>query len=209
MLHQITSFDSYLNKSSTNISNFNEKLKTMMSDDNEFVIKVKEFIRCISRKEMYFTGIGKNQPIAEKTANMLRSLGFVAHYFDCVNAMHGDLGVLKNDAVIVAISKSGNTSELVHMLRYVKDNFAYVKTFGISLNNSKNSFDQFTENSLHLPEIDELDEWNKVPTTSNIAFQIFFDIISMIASDDKKLSIEQFVKSHPGGTIGETKIKIV
>ena len=83
-----------------------------------FVRFHRNWLQYLQRAEhIYFTGIGKNQPIAEKTANMMRSVGIKAHYFDITNALHGDLGVLSKNDVVVGISKSGKTVELANAFK--------------------------------------------------------------------------------------------
>lgn len=154
------------------------------------------------KNSVYFTGIGKNDTIAEKTANMFRSLNFNAHNLNSVHAMHGDLGTLRAGDVIVAISKSGNTSELSHFLQYVNQNYPGVTVFGIQVSSSSSKFYQSCNYIIQLPEVEELDEFNKVPTTSNIITQLYFDAVAIRCAEAKNFSIDQFVKSHPCGTIG-------
>ena len=194
-----------LSITSQHIHSFIDDLKNQLSSDDNLKFQLFALNKSIKRKHIYFTGIGKNQPICEKTANSLRSLGFVAHNFDAVNAMHGDLGVLDSNSILIAVSKSGNTSELIHTMTYVGANLPEILTFGVSLSgNTRCKFDDVVMHSIKLPEVIELDSWNKVPTTSNLALQIFFDVIVVEAAKIKNLTIEEFVKSHPGGTIGQT-----
>ena len=70
-----------------------------------------------------FTGIGKNVYICEKLAAMYSSLGIPSFYLDATHALHGDIGILSDRDILIPISKSGNTEELVKMLAYVKDQF--------------------------------------------------------------------------------------
>ena len=192
-------------RTSQEITEFIGNLQKKLSEDKNLQFQLFALNKSITRKHIYFTGIGKNQPICEKTANSLRSLGFVAHNFDAVNAMHGDLGVLDSNSILIAVSKSGNTSELIHTMTYVSANLPEIRTFGVSLSgNNHCMFDDVVMHSIKLPEIVELDSWNKVPTISNLALQIFFDAIAVEAAKTKNLTLDEFVKSHPGGTIGQT-----
>lgn len=149
-------------------------------------------------EHIYFTGIGKNQPIAEKTANMMRSVGIKAHYFDITNALHGDLGVLSKNDVVVGISKSGKTVELANAFKYLKDN-SICTTLIVSLDIMTNIP---SDSTLVLPMIQELDDFDKIPTNSNLAFQMFFDILTMYMTKD--LTLKQFLHNHPGGEIGKS-----
>lgn len=155
---------------------------------------------------IYFTGIGKNDTIAKKSANMLRSLNFNAHHLNPVDAMHGDMGVINDNDTIIAISKSGNTGELVHFLNYVK-NFRILNIYGIQIGEKRSKFFETCNYVFTLPEVTELDEWSLVPTMSNITTQLFIDYFAMSASREcTDLTKELFVQSHPGGAIGQTKI---
>lgn len=172
--------------------------------DNSYTLNIEEFIYTLksssSTQSIYISGVGKNDPVAEKTANMLRSLGVNAHKLDCVHAMHGDMGMLRDNDIIICLSKSGNTAELIHFLEYVKT-IKKVKIIGIT-SNEDCKFNVLCDLVYCLPVV-ELDQWDKIPTNSNIIYQMFLDSIILSAFEDT-LSIEGFVKTHPGGAIGAT-----
>lgn len=148
--------------------------------------------------KILFTGIGKNETIAMKTANMFRSLQYDAHKICPVNAMHGDMGMLDNNDVIVALSKSGNTSELINFLRYVSKTKPHVTIYGICIGLDKSKFDDVCDYTIHLPNVSEVGTLG-APTTSNILMQIYLDTIAVSLPE---ITIEEFKTSHPGGTIG-------
>lgn len=152
-------------------------------------------------RAIYFTGIGKNDTIAKKSANMFRSLNFNAHHLSPVDAMHGDMGLLYSNDVIIAISKSGNTTELIHFLKYVKS-FRSLNIFGIQIGSKESAFDEQCDYNFHLPDLKEIDEWNIVPTMSNIAPQLFLDMAAINCANMCNLQLKSFKESHPGGAIG-------
>lgn len=148
--------------------------------------------------KILFTGIGKNETIAMKTANMFRSLQYDAHKICPVNAMHGDMGMLDDNDIIVAISKSGNTSELINFLRYVRMTKPSVLIFGVQIGNDYSKFTENCHDVINLPYISEAGTL-EAPTNSGILVQIFFDTIAVSLPE---ISIDEFKQSHPGGTIG-------
>ena len=100
-------------------------------------------------RSIYFTGIGKNETIALKTANMFRSLQYAAHKICPVNAMHGDMGLIRKDDIVVALSKSGNTSELINFLQYIKKNKPSVTIYGIQIGTNQSKFDAVCDTVLN------------------------------------------------------------
>lgn len=197
---EIEQFLNISNKQINLLTSWNEQFQKWIQSI-DFVKFNRNWLQTFKKADhIYFTGIGKNQPIAEKTANMLRSIGFTAHYFDITNALHGDIGVLRHNDVLVGISKSGKTAELVQAFRYIKAN-NICKTLTVSLEQGSSIP---STNHLTLPAVTELDDFNKIPTTSNLAFQMFFDVLAMFLSP--QLTLKQFLKNHPGGEIGKTVV---
>lgn len=149
--------------------------------------------------KIFFTGVGKNKSIASKTANTFRSLNFTAHEMCPMDAMHGDLGMIENGDTIIALSKSGNTDELVHMLKYVKNRLD-VNIVGVQIGDEMSDLSDNCDKVFYLPEIKETNSLN-APTNSIILTQLFFDAIATFLSQD--LTKDEFIRNHPGGTLGE------
>jgi D-arabinose 5-phosphate isomerase GutQ len=162
-------------------------------------------------KSIYFTGIGKNQTVAEKTANTFRSLGFPAHSINPISGLHGDMGMLKPNDLVIAISKSGKTSELNDFLNYVKTHkYVNVVSFqqtglNASTISAKTELAKTSDFVIDLPRVDELETSNTVPTLSTIIMQAYLDIIATICSEKLDYSIKDFRLNHPGGIIGSAK----
>ncbi len=162
-------------------------------------------------RSIYFTGIGKNQTVAEKTANTFRSLGFSAHSINPISGLHGDMGMLKPNDLVIAISKSGKTSELNDFLKYIK-NHKYVTVVSFqqtglnaSIISGKTELAKTSDVVIDLPRVDELETSNTVPTLSTIIMQTYLDIIATICSEKLNYSIKDFRLNHPGGIIGSAK----
>jgi arabinose-5-phosphate isomerase len=203
-------FTSIINAQQLELDRYFTELKSRLSYNKQFFESVRAFIDLTKdtytlnknhSRAIYFTGIGKNDTIAKKTANMFRSLNFNAHHISPVDAMHGDMGLLNDNDILVSISKSGNTSELIHFLEYV-NKFRTLETFAIQIGSKNSKFKDTNDHVFQLPEVQEIDSWNLVPTTSNIATQLFLDMIAILTSNELRLTREEFIESHPGGAIG-------
>jgi arabinose-5-phosphate isomerase len=169
-----------------------------------------EIVKTVNSKgKVIFTGIGKNVYACEKLAASYSSIGIPSFFMDAVHAVHGDLGVLGDNDLLVCLSKSGNTSELVNTLTYInanKDKFTF-KIVGIDCNVSgvENGFDKFCNFAIHVNTYNEIDSLNLVPTVSAIVLQIVGDIVGVYAAESALgFNKDVFKLNHPGGTIGQT-----
>ena len=153
--------------------------------------------------KIFFTGIGKNGHVAAKAASTFSSIGLPCFYINPVDSVHGDMGVINREDIIIAISKSGNTKELIHFLHYVR--YKNCKIVSIHSNPNNKSLDySYMDIDLHVDQ--EADHLDIVPTCSIAVFTVFLQSVACEISAIKKLTIEQFIRNHPGGSIGQTKI---
>lgn len=166
-------------------------------------------VKTVNNKgKVIFTGIGKNVYACEKLAASYSSIGIPSFFLDAVHAVHGDLGVLSDNDLLICLSKSGNTSELINTLSYIKsqDKFKFT-VVGLDCNtsNQQNGFDRFCDLTIHVNTYKEIDSLNLVPTVSAIVLQIVGDIIGVYAAESSLgFNSELFKLNHPGGTIGQT-----
>ena len=131
---------------------------------------------------------------------LLESKGKI--FFNVVGK-NGDMGVINQDDIIVAISKSGNTEELIHFLHHVKHKNC--KIVSLHSNPNNNSLDYcYLDIDLHVDE--EADNLNIVPTSSIAVFTVFLQSIACEIADINGLTLEEFVSNHPGGSIGQIKL---
>ena len=149
-----------------------------------------------------FTGIGKNVYICQKLAAMYSSLGIPSFYLDATHALHGDIGILRDTDMLIPISKSGNTEELIKMLAYLKhDRKLY--TVGIDCAN-ESEFDMYCDKVLHLNFSKEADDIVElVPTTSAIITLLVGDAIGLEVAKINKFTKEDYHRNHPAGSIGK------
>ena len=156
-----------------------------------------------SEGKIFFTGVGKNGHVAAKAASTFSSIGLPCFYINPVDSVHGDMGVINEDDIIVAISKSGNTEELIHFLHHVKHKNCKIVTLHSNPNNSCLDC-SCLDLDLHVD--DEADNLNVVPTSSIAIFTVFLQSIACEIADINGLTLEEFVSNHPGGSIGQIKL---
>lgn len=149
---------------------------------------------------LFFSGIGKSALVAEKTAVTMSATGTRALFLPPIEAMHGDMGLLSKDDLFFAISKSGETSELLNLLPYVRNKGA--KIIAVT-SNPKSRLAEASDFSIEIPFRSELCPFNMAPTISTTAQTILGDILAIALMLFKKFSIDEYAMNHPAGTIGK------
>lgn len=152
----------------------------------------------------YFTGIGKNGYVAAKVASTFNSLGIRSLFIDPVNTLHGDMNIFTNEDIVIVISKSGETEELIRFIEALRrNNFENI----ISVTSKRNStIERLSKFTLFLPINHEGDHLNLAPVTSSIVYMAVLQAIAVELSSEKGFDKKQFVKGHPGGTLGKTVV---
>ena len=165
--------------------------------------KVEELIDLIMNcnGKILLTGIGKNGHVAAKATSTISSIGVPCFFINAVDSVHGDMGVINENDVLIAISKSGNTDELINFLYHV--NHKNCKIVSIHSNNGNKS-QKYSCLDINLHVDGEADHLNIVPTSSIAIFTIFLQSVACEISRRKNLTLQQFVQNHPGGSIGKT-----
>src|SRR5271154_6829907 len=146
------------------------------------------------------TGIGKSGIIARKIAATLRSTGTQAHFLHAAEAIHGDLGMLAAGDVVVALSYSGETEELLRLLPTLKRLNATLITIGGCPNSTLvQASDLFLDTSVSV----EACPLNLAPTASTTVMLALGDALSLEVSRRRGWKAEDFADLHPGGRIGK------
>ncbi len=152
------------------------------------------------KKSIYCTGVGKSENIAIHCANLLKSIGLKAFYLNCLNSIHGDIGTIEENDIVIIFSKSGNTSELINILPSLKLHNCYLVTISC---NKDGILNKMSDKSIALPLTNELDgSINTIPTNSYMVSLFFVNILTMILVEKIKLNYESYKLNHPGGNIG-------
>lgn len=149
---------------------------------------------------LFFSGVGKSGIIAEKLAMTLVSIGIKAMYLPPTNALHGDLGVVAKEDLVICLSKSGETKELLVLIPFIKQKRAKVIAWVCQ---ERSTLSQKADLALHLPIEKELCPFDLVPTTSATIQLLFGDLLAVALMHKKAVTLEDYAKNHPAGLIGK------
>lgn len=145
-------------------------------------------------------GVGKSGLVGNKIAATLTSTGAPSVVLDSMNAMHGDLGIVQDGDVCIAMSYSGETSELLTLLPFLK---RYDMSL-IGMTGKKGStLAQLADILLLTPVEREADPLNLAPTSSSTAMLVMGDALAMALLEARNFTKEDFARSHPGGSLGK------
>ena len=151
------------------------------------------------RGRVIVTGMGKSGIICRKMAATLSSTGTSAFFLHPAEAIHGDLGAIREDDVVVALSHSGETEELVRLLESIRRIGARV----ISITGSpRSTLGKAADVTLDCGIAEEACPMNLVPTASTTAALALGDALAMTLLVRKGFREEQFASFHPGGKLG-------
>jgi arabinose-5-phosphate isomerase len=146
------------------------------------------------------TGMGKSGIICTKIAATLSSTGTPAFFLHPAEAIHGDLGKLQSDDVVVALSYSGETDEILRLLETIRRLGAkLIAITGVP----GSTLDQAADVSLDCSVIEEACPLNLMPTASTTAALALGDALAMTLLVEKGFRQEDLASLHPGGTIGK------
>ena len=152
------------------------------------------------RGRVIVTGMGKSGIICRKIAATLSSTGTPAFFLHPAEAIHGDLGVMQADDVVVALSNSGETEELVRLLETIKRLGARLITIS---GNCASTLAQASDVALDCHVSEEACPMNLVPTASTTASLALGDALAMTLLVAKGFREEDFANLHPGGKLGK------
>jgi HAD superfamily hydrolase (TIGR01509 family) len=160
-----------------------------------------------SKNNLYLTGIGKCGHVCKKSISTWQSMGISCQYLNIIDLFHGDFGILKENDIIIYISNSGNTQELLNCAEYINKHFKILQ-IAITMN-SDNLIKKFVNYNFILGNVVEIDNINMAPTSSSVIFMMLLDMIGVYISEQNELSIEKFKLYHPGGDLGKKNSNII
>lgn len=152
------------------------------------------------RGKAVLVGVGKSGNIAQKIAATLTSTGTVAVYLHPSDALHGGIGIVSKDDVVVVISNSGETAEIVEMLPYLQARSVRIISV---VGNLRSTLARRADVVLDASVEKEACPLNLAPTTSTTVALAIGDAISMTLMRVKNLTPEDFALNHPGGRLGK------
>lgn len=155
------------------------------------------------RGKIVIVGIGKSGNVGAKIAATLTSTGSTAVVLNSVDALHGDLGIIADGDVILALSYSGESEELLNLLPALK-RFS-VKIISLT-GNPKSSLAKHSDVSLDVKVPKEACPFNLAPTSSTTAMLVMGDALAMAALAARGFTRKEFAKYHPSGAIGRAML---
>jgi len=191
----------------TNIIEFGKEVIKLQSESIRNLVELvdKNFETAInlildSKGRVVVTGIGKSAIIANKIVATLNSTGTPSIFMHAADAIHGDLGIIKKDDVIICISKSGNTPEIMDLVPFLK----MTKNPLIAITGDTNSSLAKNSSVVLNSHVDiEICPNNLAPTNSTTAQLVIGDAIAATLVKIKGFTSNDFAKFHPGGSLGK------
>lgn len=149
---------------------------------------------------IFFTGIGKSGFVSQKIATTMMSTGTKALYLSPIDALHGDIGMISAKDILVILSKSGETEELLQLLPSIRNKGA--KIFAV-VSNKQSRLAKASDLAIELPCQAELCPFDLAPTISTEIQLLFGDVLAMALMQEKQFSIREYAENHPAGRIGK------
>ena len=152
-----------------------------------------------NRNKLVVVGVGKSGNIGRKIAATFTSTGAPAVLLDSVDALHGDLGILNDGDIVLALSYSGETDELIDLLPAMKRFSVHV----IAITSApKSTLGQHADVVLNVKVPKEACPFNMAPTASTTASLVMGDALAMAVLDARGFKKSDFAQRHPSGAIG-------
>lgn len=171
------------------------ELISLLDEGTEKAVKL--ITQC--QGKVIFMGIGKSGHIGEKLAATFSSTGTPSFFVHCAECVHGDFGMIEERDVVILISNSGTTAEVVRCV-------PVVKSFGCKMiaftQDPQSPLAQSCDCVCLLPTCSEADDLRLAPTVSSTATLVLGDAIACAVSRIKGFTREDFYKFHPGGALG-------
>jgi arabinose-5-phosphate isomerase len=170
------------------------------------ILKLKKDI-ITSQNNIYILGVGKSETISLHLTNLLKSIGIKVFNLNVLNALHGDIGTLKENDLVIMFSKSGNTFELLELSKFIKKKKC--KIWGVCCE-FESLFNKICDEVIVLPLIKELEgkTIKTLPTNSCLVQIIFSNILTILIEKEISLTLEGYRNNHPAGSIGNKLKKI-
>lgn len=166
--------------------------------DDQFISCVKLLLDC--RGRIIVTGIGKSALVAQKIVSTLNSTGAPSTFLHAADAIHGDIGMLKSDDLVICLSNSGESPEIRALIPLIQRR----KTPLVCITGNKQSYlGKASDICLYTPIEEEACPFNLAPTSSTTAQLAMGDAIAVALLEERGFSKDEFAANHPGGFIGK------
>jgi len=165
---------------------------------NDFVEVVQQIFQC--KGNIVVTGIGKSANIAQKIVATFNSTGTTAVFLHAADAIHGDLGIIREEDIIIILSKSGETPEIKVLLPLLRDRGNKMVAI---VGNMDSFLAKMADFALDVTIEKEACPNNLAPTTSTTAQLIMGDALAVALLEYRGFTAADFARFHPGGALGK------
>lgn len=172
--------------------------KTKESIDGTFEKIAQLLINCNGK--IVLCGMGKSGHIARKIASTFSSLGTPSFFLHPAEALHGDLGMISSNDVVILISNSGESNEILHMLPSIK--FIGAKMIAIT-SSDKSTLAKECDYVQVMPKVKEACALDLAPTSSTTAMIAYGDALAVVISEYHGFTEKNFALFHPEGALGK------
>lgn len=166
--------------------------------DADFVKAIELIKACKGR--LVISGIGKSAVIAQKIVATFNSTGTPAIFMHAADAIHGDLGMVQQDDIVIVISKSGESPEIKVLVPLIKN---FGNTLIAIVGNTESYLAKQSTLVLNTTVSQEACPNNLAPTSSTTAQMVMGDALAVVLMETKGFGSDDFAKFHPGGTLGK------
>ncbi|MEO7398575.1 MAG: KpsF/GutQ family sugar-phosphate isomerase [Ilumatobacteraceae bacterium] len=153
-----------------------------------------------SKGRLVISGIGKSAIVAQKIVATLNSTGTPSLFMHAADAIHGDVGMIQQDDVVIIISKSGDSPEIKVLVPIVKN---FGNKIIAMLGHTQSYLAKHADLILNTTVNKEACPNNLAPTTSTTAQMVMGDALAICLMYERGFSVDEFAKFHPGGTLGK------
>jgi arabinose-5-phosphate isomerase len=172
--------------------------------DGSFSAAVKMIVGGLEKRgKIVIVGIGKSGNVGQKIAATLTSTGSTSVVLNSVDALHGDVGIVNDGDLILALSYSGESEELLNLLPVLKRFSVKIIAF---TGNLKSSLARHSDLSLNVKVPKEACPFNLAPTSSTTAMLVMGDALAMAVLQARGFKQKDFAKLHPAGAIGRAML---
>jgi len=167
-------------------------------DKKKVQIALDQILSCSGT--LFFTGVGKSGFIAKKLAMTFVSTGTKAFFLSASEALHGDIGLVESNDLVIFLSKSGDTKELVDLIPFLRQRKAKILSI---VSHQHSQLEKLSDQAILLPLQRELCPFNLAPTTSAALQLMFGDLLAVLVMQKKQITFDEYSHNHPSGNIGK------
>ncbi len=174
-----------------------------LCQDDNFIRACQAIHQCTG--SVVLSGIGKAGIIAQKISATLASTGTPSHFLHAAEAIHGDLGRLRSDDLVIVLSHSGSSEEIVRLIALIKQQGLPM----IAITGDRQSpLAQYSNLTLWLGNIEEVCPLGVAPSTSTTCMLALGDALALTVMKARNFNAEDYARYHPGGALGRKLVTV-